>query len=529
MIRSLAPQNSLDILLTNDQQLVDELLPMGEWQKDHHTPLESVTSEQLRFDTVHQLWEQIERLTKYGLIPPMSDSVKQQAKVALRDSKDNTIALIGDGRDGDDKMAAAFSMSDEQRMVYVNLLKHPKVSLDHLVNHILMQYCSTGDCALLHFFMVTIPQLYCMFNNIVEHGTLLQAQVAMGIVEMLPDEMTLYTFDGMTQLSLFTDQDDTGVKLEILKHLNTFNVTLGPPPNGMNYQVLAKLVFDVPMDTINFLISNDNKILPLDQFGCLFIDHHIFERVYSNKPEIIDISFQMRVAVQLGDIRMMEMILERDPTILDDVEFVSSQVLNLSITNRPHIQMLQWLLEHLKSTPLNNYHFWVWVGLSGDIDLLDLAMKHFKPDTPNLHLMLVSAMEDFIVSGNLEMMNFIFKLDPLEIDYEYFEECLKGDTVRDRMDNITKIILSIFQETGNTIRMERLLSCMDDEMKSKFKTVVIPNFTKDLIEKPDVVMLRYLVDNGAKLNLNGVSLLPGFKSSAPIRTVIRLYQDKQKK
>ncbi|GAM17130.1 hypothetical protein SAMD00019534_003050 [Acytostelium subglobosum LB1] len=266
LVRSNAHMFIVDILLTGDQQLIDELIAVDDiGVKYRHKPYSIITNKQLLSEeaTMEQQWRHVELLIKYKLLAPGDGNTLHRAKEAMAESK----ALVNNALGAKVKVQALDCISDEQRLVYVKLLKQSKLCLGQsIMRSLLREYVSTGDCMLIPLIMMYPANLYdnrhLIFANIVEHGTIAQAEMAMALLNNSTiglNHVSLYMSDELKVV--FTNNNNSFNKIDILNYLNkVIAISSRTLWQGMS------LPFQGTTEILECLLSDTNMLIKL--FRC---------------------------------------------------------------------------------------------------------------------------------------------------------------------------------------------------------------------------------------------------------------------
>ncbi|GAM24378.1 hypothetical protein SAMD00019534_075530 [Acytostelium subglobosum LB1] len=406
IIRSHADKSIFELLMTEDQALIDELLPLPSFNLKYNS------NDQLLINaSAERQWAHIQRMMTYGIFPfYQPDDFQLKADLAIGQSIEHIKSLSTTTSHHD-------VMDDGQRLLYMRLVMALENYGGSAMDDTLGQYISTGDITLIPAFMTVLERKrYMVFNQIVQCGTLDQARLAMGFISPSDQSSSPTNFDCDKLIKHFTSPHTNVDRLGILMYLNSNGVVL------TESQFSPSIIYDGPLDTLTFILSDNNKIIPRLPGHWMFIDSTHFELALNNRPDMIYVDKQERLAIKFGNMAIEQ--------------------------RRVQVDMFKYLIDHIRGEVFDG-GLWNMLGKIGDVELVELAIIKLNPDQYRCNLLMCGAIiqdqvdlvrhmcahhsnivrnVDNIVQhstalnvGDTEVMDIIFKQDPIIIDWEYFE------------------------------------------------------------------------------------------------------------
>ncbi|GAM17138.1 hypothetical protein SAMD00019534_003130 [Acytostelium subglobosum LB1] len=232
----------------------------------------------------------------------------------------------------------------------------------------------------------------------------------------------------------------------------------------------------------------------------------------------------------------------------------------MTITGRPKYAMLKYLMDSHLTTSTS---YWARIGEIGDIDMaieygrrpkvvealvsiregVDQMMRqailenqthlitHMNTNHPTL-ISPISYRQYTVECGNVEQVEMIFGLAPVSINFRNYVKKTSVSSVFENghEDDTMYLILKkvLLNDNVNRISLlECILKHFGQEVLERIKSTILPLFTMDLVRRQDHLMLQYLLDIGAALQLKGVKTCTQFKSDTIIQSIFTQYKEQQ--
>ncbi|GAM20072.1 hypothetical protein SAMD00019534_032470 [Acytostelium subglobosum LB1] len=546
MIKVEAPAHVNDIMATGDHQLIDELL-----FKDGIPNQFSVSL------TWKMMLPHVSPVLQLQHFERLHTRQQPQDKTAmcmdkLTKSKNTTQSILlangtitSHGLDVD--------IGDTNRMVFIKLfeldiLDYVQLQVDNQQHYVVHEYILTGDYNLIPYLLTKTPSpdaqinyIRYTFNLIIRHGNVTQAIVALGNL----DNMIQLAHNGHIRrdscfgdmFNSFIDADNPANSLEVIQYLNTNRVV-----QHVDILWSARRVPPSTMDTLVFLMSDENKIFPMSVLKerlMLIIPQHIdyvfsvnrsffMVQVGQNKP--LDVACLAHYAVHTARLDMLTMLLSQTPQRI--LNGVLETCFHYAIANgRKNMGILRLLVEGIQFKPplLVSRQ----LGLLGDVDILEYALKYipgvrladvldaairrhqmdcikhiYEQYEDRVH---ISHRAQAVWRGDLDMLEYLNSVDPL----------INGANMQEKI--VSLVVDSL--KYGHIEVFDWLFDNVNDELKTYIKNTVIPENTKMLINNNDVYMLRHLLEVvGATFDLMGLNNLDNYNDNQAIQSIFTQYK-----
>ncbi|GAM25917.1 hypothetical protein SAMD00019534_090920 [Acytostelium subglobosum LB1] len=507
---------------TGDQQLIDQLLSLDVIKQITFTCDFMLPN---NFQPIHQLahFERLFQGTNDG------GALDRRAEKELTSSRQTTQSILTSTTD----TYAHSGIGDDQRLVFIKLAEVVSWDAnDDLASYLAHQYVVTGDFVLFPYLFSKAIHVKTMINLIVLHGNVVQAKVVLGYLDnvIMPAQLgTILREEQFGELyDSFVQADNMSNSFEIIKYLNNNQVVV---------KEVAKLSSDLfpgTMEMLKFLLSDANKIFPMDKLQNMLVVLAIdqLEYVLKTKPSV----FLAPGSHSLVHIAMNASFFARLDTldaILDHIqpERHLESTLHCALANGGrHMGVIKLLVERQHIT-LNSIS--CQIGQLGDVELLEYALVHcvdnsldaFLSSTINTAIFrhqvdliqhIYARHKDKVQTyhhkqavehGSLELMEFIFAVDPL--------------SNTDRLETFIRCAIS----DGNTEILDWLLKCEDNvPRRSQILQSLVPQHTTSLVNKSDIFTLQHLVNIGATLDMKVASKLKAYKESEAIQYLFAQYK-----
>ncbi|GAM19343.1 hypothetical protein SAMD00019534_025180, partial [Acytostelium subglobosum LB1] len=529
-IKSHARYSSLDIVMTGDVQyieqlLVDDLIPAYEPKEGvKHIPIPYT----IRVDPAQQL-EHIQRLVDYLVIKP-NDKIAMQAPDDLILSCKLLKDLLGDK---DYESMLPWPLSDEDKIMYIKIILKPGIGIrESTFNDMFKRYVSTGDCSLLPLLIRVAPYSLelapSLFNAILHYGTTTQYKIADRLIHSVPVHSDTYAntrsiiqrIDRLIHRFIVEDNSDVDRQLQMIKCINDqVESKVVKPWQGV-------LVFDGAPAILEFLLSTNNRVLPMDpgKTNLVVHNHTNLQMVLSSvmRPRMHTLSMAY-LAIMLSKPDMLELLLLE----LKDKYYI--ELLLFALKLRPNYAIIDMLLN--KPMKMSN-SLWYAMGSNGNVDTLAMIVKRSssKVNLPEINSLMIGAItmhqytllkymcstpelcpplrnydvHKFAIKHSLELLQCICAIKPPLQDWTMVEAVLN--------DNDTKLVLSSDKllldspilsliafavERGKTRALDYLMDkeVGETENRDRVKSILLPRLINGVVKRGDTTMLNHLVKN----------------------------------
>ncbi|GAM22118.1 hypothetical protein SAMD00019534_052930 [Acytostelium subglobosum LB1] len=438
IIRSVAHTRINYILKTNDQQLIDELLPNKVNVNPEVSPqlvrsLRSYNLPSLSSSTVEQYWKHIERMSLYGLITDDLQLLHIKAIESLAQSKEKMETIVGVVEDG--SRDGTF-VDDQYRLIVIKIIlaRFDPINSTYSINQgdALRSYIKTGDCTLIPFFVSMIKDSTVhgkdkmnILMEVIQDGTWTQAKVLTALFDS-------YTIVYTSLPNPIFNADNSPQKLKILQQLN------------LNEGVVLDMVqrvspFQGSLEMLQFLVSDTNRVI---RFMLIYPDIAHLSYVINNAPALINLEEQFQLAVKMGHHDMVDLLFKNytPPSSLN--------LLRLTMAGRPQYSMFKKLLDHGVKPNETTFER---IGYIGDVELVSILKQSDRLYDSGPCIFIARAIKvnqtefiryiynnhptpwmkkqfnfrfhlDSIKMCNVELLDLILSLDPLEIDWKTFND-----------------------------------------------------------------------------------------------------------
>ncbi|GAM23679.1 hypothetical protein SAMD00019534_068540 [Acytostelium subglobosum LB1] len=334
-------QRPQDIILTEDQQLIESLLPDIATSINDGEPIPSMMS---------RLGQQAEKLIAQLRLMCSScsidtDGLNDIASSLLEKSIKDTTSLqqqhhvpVQSQSTLDDGTRLAFiKIGELSTIIKAKTVLKKKIDRAKYQTFFLDDYIRSGDSHLIPYLIDrNIAKHYRVFNSIVKYGCVEQAHLAIKHITSNVNPGAPLKRLPTTLYQSFLDAHDHNKSLKVIIYLNSMGITVK--------KNIDRRMFNGTMDMLQFLLSDGNKIFPLNRLSLFVFDGKQLEYSMSTKPNLIkreSIKFIAKLAAMNDNTDIIQVLRQRTPNLLTHCFLSRYSLLN----GGPHLSVFKLLTE----------------------------------------------------------------------------------------------------------------------------------------------------------------------------------------